>query len=84
VTDDVIARAKRERERYITSGWMETIRPFNEVIALAESQAAQLSAIRERIKPWALCNSPNQTGYQAALEAILAAIFGILDGTTDD
>jgi len=26
---------------------METIRPFNEVIALAESQAAQLSAIRE-------------------------------------
>ena len=47
MTDDVIARAKRERERYITSGWMDTIRPFNEVIALAESQAAQLSAIRE-------------------------------------
>jgi len=90
MTDDVISRAKAALQEYAEAKYHNEhpsgypVRIFGETLELAESQAAQIAAIRERIKPWALCNSPNQTGYQAALEAILAAIFGILDGTTDD
>ena len=50
MSDDVLTRAKTQRDRYLSAGWDGTAGPLVDLIALAELQAQQLAEIREDTK----------------------------------